>query len=95
MYHKGMYCSWHKTKEAEQEWEKKGYPKINWTSLENKLDVYSSDLERLIDEPETCHYRQELKDKTKGKMHSLTRIQQHEDADLGLGFYGYRGLTLM
>lgn len=95
MNEKRNYCTWHRTKEAEQEWELKGYPNINWTDLKKKLDRYNSDLERLIEEPETSHYRRELKNKTRGRTHSLARIQKGEDAEMELGFYGYRGLNMM
>ncbi|KAE9964887.1 hypothetical protein EG328_006719 [Venturia inaequalis] len=99
MLQKGKYCTWHKTKEAEKEWQEKGYPTINWTKLRDKLSEYDPDVERLINEPESSHYRQALKDKTKGKIHSIARLQEDEDEDvdleLELGFYGYRGLDMM
>lgn len=97
MLQKGEYCTWHKTKEAEKEWREQGYPTINWTKLKDRLNDYDSELERLINEPDTSHYRQILKDTTKGKIHSLARLQEDEDVDLDLelGFYGYRGLDMM
>lgn len=97
MAQKRTYCIWHKTKEAEQEWQKQSYPSIDWLNLKDKLNDYNSDLERLIDKPETSHYRQELKNKTKGKIHSIVRLQQEDDVDLDLelGFFGFRGLTMM
>ncbi|TID16599.1 hypothetical protein E2P81_ATG12018 [Venturia nashicola] len=97
MLQKGEYCTWHKTREAEKEWQEQSYPTIDWTKLKDRLSDYDSDLERLINEPETSHYRQALKGKTKGKIHSLARPQEDEDVDLELelGFYGYRGLDMM
>jgi hypothetical protein len=98
MHDKRIFCNWHKTEEAKQEWKCKGYPTINWVELKKKLDDYNSQLQQVIDEPETSHYRKELKDKTKtGKGQSLARMEQNglEGVDLELGFYGYRGLTMM
>lgn len=97
MLQKGEYCMWHKTKEAEKEWQEQNYPTIDWTKLKDRLSEYNSDIERFITEPETSHYRQALRYKTKGKIHSLVRLQEDENVDLELelGFYGYRGLDMM
>ncbi|QDS73041.1 hypothetical protein FKW77_009355 [Venturia effusa] len=97
MQQKGEYCTWHRTKEAEKKWQEQGYPTINWTQLKDGLSEYDSELEQLINDPETSHYRQVLKDKTKGKIHSLARMQEEDDVDLELelGFYGYRGLDMI
>ncbi|CCF38350.1 hypothetical protein CH063_01892 [Colletotrichum higginsianum] len=83
-----QFCRLHKKKSAEDAWDARGYPSINWECLGPRLTTHH-DFLRCIINGGSSHYASLLVDKVKeGKNRTLLKAED----SLTPGYYGPRGL---
>ncbi|KAK2030725.1 hypothetical protein LX32DRAFT_614993 [Colletotrichum zoysiae] len=86
-----QFCRLHKKKSAEDAWDARGYPKIDWRILGSRLAAHY-DFVRGIINGGSSHYASLLVDKVKeGKDRTLLKAED----SLTPGYYGPRGLRAM
>lgn len=84
------FCQIHKRTAARESWRDKGYPEVDWDTLESRFADHDDFLLRIVS-GEPSHFRTILGDKIEsGKARSLKR----ED-NMNPGYYGPRGFNLM
>jgi hypothetical protein len=82
------FCRDHQKKDAKEEWTSKGYPEIDWDSLDARISQHHGFIKRLVNGAD-CHYRDMLDEKVKaGKDRTLLK----SESSLTPGYYGTRGL---
>ncbi|TVY17774.1 hypothetical protein LARI1_G003297 [Lachnellula arida] len=82
------FCQSHQKKTAQEEWELKEYPEIDWEKLGSRISKHYSFIRNVINGGES-HYRDLLEDKVNaGKDRSLMKMT----SNLTPGYYGARGL---
>ncbi|KAG8165369.1 hypothetical protein KVR01_005644 [Diaporthe batatas] len=85
------FCHQHKRRAAEELWETKGYPKIDWKGLEARIAEHHSHLESVINGA-SSHFGKQLGDKIKaGKNRTLFTTDEYPVP----GYYGLRGMSIM
>ncbi|KAJ0168109.1 hypothetical protein CTA2_9856 [Colletotrichum tanaceti] len=83
-----QFCRLHKKKSAEDAWDARGYPSIDWECLGSRLTTHY-DFLRCIINGGSSHYASLLVDKVKeGKNRTLLKAED----SLTPGYYGPRGL---
>ncbi|KAI1176827.1 RTC4-like domain-containing protein [Nemania sp. FL0916] len=86
------FCRLHKRRSAEATGAKKGYPKIDWETLNSRLNAHQAFLKNILEGTQKSHYREVLKEKVdSGKNRTL--LTSHDN--LTPGYYGPRGLQVM
>ncbi|EFQ35234.1 uncharacterized protein GLRG_10378 [Colletotrichum graminicola M1.001] len=86
-----QFCRLHKKKSAEDAWDARGYPKIDWEILGSRLATHYDFLRKIINGG-SSHYASLLVDKVKeGKDRTLLKAED----SLTPGYYGPRGLRAM
>lgn len=82
------FCRTHSRKSAEETWKANGYPRIDWSSMDDRLDTHRKTLENILN-GESSFYTRMLRDNIKaGKDRTLLKSQRI----LAPGYYGPRGL---
>ena len=91
------FCRYHRRREAEDLWNERGYPKIDWNSLEDRMLKLHPHLEGIMNGTKSSYYREELADRLKGRAKTAVQAVQSEDAKGGapVGYYGPRGEKTM
>ncbi|CAG8975684.1 hypothetical protein HYALB_00007887 [Hymenoscyphus albidus] len=85
------FCQIHQKDDAKAEWDKLGFPKINWTNLDSRINKHHAFVRKLINGQDS-HYRAELQAKVdEGKDRNLLKAT----ANLTPGYYGGRGLRIL
>ncbi|GKT54807.1 hypothetical protein ColTof4_08332 [Colletotrichum tofieldiae] len=85
------FCRLHKRKTAEDAWDARGYPRIDWESLGSRLTAHYDFLQDII-KGGSSHYASLLVDKVKeGKNRTLLKAED----SLTPGYYGPRGLRAL
>jgi hypothetical protein len=85
------FCHVHRKKSAQEEWVAKGFPDIDWLSLDNRIAKHHDALQSIL-EGEDSHYRTAYSKKvSSGKSRTLLK----EESNLIPGYYGTRGLRTM
>ncbi|APA05558.1 hypothetical protein sscle_01g003280 [Sclerotinia sclerotiorum 1980 UF-70] len=85
------FCLSHQRKSARSNWKVKGYPDIDWTTLDSRIANHHAFIKRLISGA-SCHSRDKLDEKIRtGKDRNLMKTT----TNLTPGYYGSRGLRLM
>lgn len=93
-----QFCKAHKIRAAEEEWEDKGYPKIDWARFDNRLQGYHPIIEDILAGRKTSFYRNAFEDQiNKGQMKSLkaTMLDSASMERMLPGYYGSRGARAM
>ena len=87
----------HKRQAAKANWQAKGYPEIEWKSIDKRLNKFHDTLEALIKGQKTSFYRNALEDRIKaGKHRTLTDVMTTSGIEgLSPGYYGSRGARVM
>ncbi|KAI1131746.1 RTC4-like domain-containing protein [Nemania abortiva] len=86
------FCRLHKRRSAETAGMKKGYPKIDWHTLNSRCSAHKDFLQDILEGTQVSHYRAILKEKVdSGKNRTLLKSQDN----LTPGYYGPRGLQAM
>lgn len=84
------FCRKHKKHSAETIYRQKGYPKVDWKTIESRFEKYRPDLLEIIDGSSSHFRRAHEKSINAGK----GRMMREED-NMNPGYYGPRGLTVM
>ncbi|PSR90441.1 RTC4-like domain-domain-containing protein, partial [Coniella lustricola] len=87
------FCRLHKKKSAEQIWEAKGYPNIEWSELKGRIERHHDHIKSLIaGKASETHFGSLLMEKIKsGQNRTLLKTDDY----LSPGYYGLRGMSLM
>ncbi|OLN88499.1 hypothetical protein CCHL11_02016 [Colletotrichum chlorophyti] len=86
-----QFCRLHKKKSAEDAWNARGYPNIDWEGLSDRLPAHFDLIEKIIN-GSPSHYGSLLIDKVKdGKSRTLLKAED----SLTPGYYGPRGLRAL
>jgi hypothetical protein len=85
------FCRSHQKKTAEEEWDQRGYPAIDWERLDSRISKHHSYIKKLINGADS-YYRTAFNETiTAGKDRSLLKMT----SNLTPGYYGSRGLRAM
>lgn len=93
-----QFCKAHKKRTAELEWEKGGYPGIDWHHFDERLKEYHDTLDDILQRRRSSFYRNAFEDVMKsGKERTLHKNMMNEDEleELTPGYYGSRGASMM
>ncbi|KAI1756581.1 RTC4-like domain-containing protein [Xylaria castorea] len=86
------FCRLHKRQSAVKTGTEKGYPKINWESMDSRCSTHQDFLKTILEGTQASHYRKILKERVdSGKNRTL--LTNHDN--LTPGYYGPRGLQVM
>lgn len=85
------FCLSHQRKSAHSNWNSKGYPDIDWTTLDSRVANHHAFIKKIIGGA-SCHSRKVLNETIRaGKDRNLLK----STTNLIPGYYGSRGLRLM
>ncbi|KAJ4394594.1 hypothetical protein N0V93_003813 [Gnomoniopsis smithogilvyi] len=85
------FCRMHKRLSAQKTWEEKGYPVVDWASLQARIDGHHDFLESII-MGSRSHFGDLLKDNIRtGQARTLLTTRDY----LTPGYYGLRGMSVM
>ncbi|KAI0535820.1 RTC4-like domain-containing protein [Xylaria digitata] len=86
------FCRLHKRQSAAKAGAEKGYPDIDWDSLDSRLSSHQDFLQNILEGSQSSHYRDVLKERVdSGKNRTLLTSYDN----LTPGYYGPRGLQVM
>ncbi|KAI1383474.1 uncharacterized protein F4822DRAFT_420756 [Hypoxylon trugodes] len=86
------FCRKHKRQTALNSRSQKGYPKINWDTLDTRLKAHQGFLKEILEGTRESYFREVLKENVEsGKNRTLLKT----DDSLTPGYYGPRGLRAM
>jgi hypothetical protein len=86
------FCEQHRRRTARETWVQKGYPDIEWPSLDGRIAAHYSFLRRILEGDEPCHHGELFRDAV---LSGRNRTLLQSDANLTPGYYGIRGLRAM
>jgi hypothetical protein len=90
------FCRQHKKAEGEAEWIARGYPKIDWDTLDKRMNNFRGEMVWFLERPEKSWFRGVLEQRVDaGKGRNLTKLTATEMQDISVGYYGTRGLRAM
>ncbi|KAL7897526.1 RTC4-like domain-containing protein [Trichoderma sp. SZMC 28014] len=85
------FCESHRKTSAQETYQLKSYPKVQWDSLTERFESHRARLLGIINDEEESHYRTALADKISlGKGRSMNK-----EENLNPGYYGPRGFNMM
>lgn len=85
------FCRLHKRKSAQEIWDRKGYPVIDWTNLETRIRSHHGFVEALIRGKASHFGAEHLENIKAGQNRTLLKTDDY----LTPGYYGLRGMSLM
>jgi hypothetical protein len=87
------FCRYHRQREAEDLWNERGYPKIDWDGLEDRMLRLHPHLEGVMNGTKSSFYREELVNRLKGRAKTAVQAWRSENVKEGapVGYYGPRG----
>lgn len=86
------FCRMHKRRTALNSGNEKGYPKIDWGTIESRLAKHESFMREILEGSRPSHYASLLKEKVEsGKNRTLLKT----DDSVTPGYYGPKGLRVM
>ncbi|CAI7663892.1 unnamed protein product [Penicillium glandicola] len=91
-----LFCESHKLRSAMDLWRERGYPKIDWDGLEERVQSYFPELEKLLVPGAFSYYRNILSTSfAPGKAKNFrVRVSDGERLEtMACGYYGTRGAT--
>lgn len=89
-------CQLHRRREANAQWNEKGYPTIDWDSLESRFEQQYDHLDKVLKAEAESHYRDVYSRKVEsGKGRTLLTSEKEGGGSLTPGYYGFRGARLM
>ncbi|KAK0779557.1 hypothetical protein LTR75_015293 [Friedmanniomyces endolithicus] len=93
------FCRYHRQTEANEAWEERGYPKIDWTRLASRLrqPKHMTHMQRIVSGEVTSTFREHFQTRVKSRAKTLLQVAGDENADKGAsaGYYGPRGEKIM
>ncbi|KAF2806954.1 uncharacterized protein BDZ99DRAFT_448593 [Mytilinidion resinicola] len=92
-----VFCRQHKQKSAEDDYAARGYPKIVWHKLEQRMGKHAPHLEAVLEGKEKSAYRDKLEQsvRTGSNRNLLSAIMTDEFKQSTTGYYGARGARVM
>lgn len=85
------FCQTHQKEDAKREWDKLDYPRINWTSLDSRINKHHKLVKKLINGMDS-HYRAEFQARVDA---GQDRNLRKATTNLTPGYYGGRGLRVL
>ncbi|KAI8954826.1 RTC4-like domain-containing protein [Xylaria longipes] len=86
------FCRLHRRRSAAKAGTEKGYPDIDWKTMDNRCSAHRDFLRSILEGTQASHYRKVLKEKVdSGKNRTLLT----NNDNLTPGYYGPRGLQVM
>jgi len=89
--HEQKFCLHHRKTSARSTWVDKGYPSIDWKTLDARIAKHHAFLQDIL-EGASCHYGQEFRERIKA---GLNKTMHRSGVNLTPGYYGPRGLRVM
>lgn len=94
------FCYQHRMRNADNQWQKHGYPTIDWEDLENdRIPKLVPSLRKVLQRKEPSYYLTELVNKIKAAKGSKKVIQRYLNEDIvdvaKPGYYGPRGTKVI
>lgn len=93
-----MFCESHKLRSAMDLWRDRGYPNIDWDGLEERVESYFPELEKILVPGAFSYYRNILSTSFAPGKARNSRVRLDDDKTLETmtcGYYGTRGATKM
>lgn len=92
-----QFCESHQQTSAEQEWQERGYPSIDWETVNERMCGHFADLEQLLVPDNPSFYRNVLVSALKSGKAKNFRLTLDGDAleMIACGYYGTRGASEM
>lgn len=96
-----QFCKAHKKRTAEDEWERRQYPKIDWLNFHNYLNNFHDVLDDILQQKRVSFYRNAFEDVVRGRKNKTTRtvreglLDGNRIEELTPGYYGSRGARMM
>ncbi|ROW11500.1 hypothetical protein VMCG_00931 [Cytospora schulzeri] len=85
------FCHLHKKRSAKEIWAAKGYPEINWETLESRIAGQHDFLESLINGEKSYYGDVHKESINTGKNRTLLKTEDYPTP----GYYGLRGMSIM
>ena len=92
------FCNAHRRRTADEEWNSKGYPTIDWSFLHMQVKIHREAIDEIIKGERFSYYRNAYDDLLKRKKHKTlqqTLMQGSEFEEFSPGYYGSRGNKIM
>lgn len=92
------FCRDHKVKSAHEQWRKKGFPDIDWSHFDQRLESYHPKIEDMLRGDKPSFYRNAFEDTVRaGKTRTLKQamLQGADVEDMTPGYYGSRGAKMV
>ncbi|KAI1420394.1 RTC4-like domain-containing protein [Xylaria sp. FL1777] len=87
-----IFCRLHRQQSAAKAGTEKGYPKIDWETLDSRFNSHQDFLQNILEGTQASHYRKVLRERVEsGKNRTL--LTNHDN--FTPGYYGPRGLQVM
>lgn len=92
-----QFCKAHKDRSAQQLWDERGYPRIDWDSLEHRLKRHQAQIRDILNGTRKSYYRNQLEERVRsGNAKTAGKAFQSEPAKgSNAGYYGSKGEKFM
>ncbi|KAL2826801.1 RTC4-like domain-containing protein [Aspergillus cavernicola] len=92
-----VFCESHRKSSAEEEWQEKGYPTIDWEGFDERIQAHFDDLEKIMVPDSSSYYRNVLDTTLKSGKAKNFRLSLAGDGleTMSCGYYGTRGSDKM
>lgn len=93
-----QFCKAHKERSAESEWAERGYPKIEWQQLDDRIAKFHTSMDDILSRRKFSFYRNAFEDSLKsGRNKTIQESLMGGDDIEGIspGYYGGRGAKVM
>lgn len=93
-----QFCKAHKERSAESEWAERGYPKIDWQQLDDRIATFHTSMDDILSRRKFSFYRNAFEDSLKsGRKKTIQESLMGGDEIEGTspGYYGGRGAKVM
>lgn len=93
-----QFCKAHKRRSAEEEWQAKGYPTIDWPFLHMQVKIHREAVDEILTNERHSVYRNAYEDYLKREKHRTLRqslVRGGGIEDFSPGYYGSRGARIM
>ena len=96
MREQAAFCRRHKRFDSEKLWKERGYPEINWESLDIRLSKFHSQLRSLLSGRSRSWFRTTIEEGMSGGQRTLLQsLKSGSGHSFAPGYYGARGARIM
>ena len=98
MRQQAAFCREHKIKSAHEQWRRRGFPDIDWSHFDQRLESYHPQIEEMLRGDKSSFYRNVFEDTVRaGKTRTLKQamLQGADVEDMTPGYYGSRGAKMV